>query len=130
VTEATGTGERDTAAVMIVRRCRRGATIGADKAYDTQGFVAAVGAADAVAHVAQNNTRLRSAIDRRTTRHVGYDISQRVRHRVEPIFGWLKTVGPTRKTHFRGQRKVDWMSSFAAAVYNLLRIRNLLPAIG
>ena len=130
VTEATGTGERDAAAAMIVQRCRRGATIGADKAYDTRGFVAAVRAQGAVPHVAQNTSRRRSAIDRRTTRHVGYELSQRIRHRVEPIFGWLKTVGPMRKTHFRGRRKVDWMFTFAAAVYNLLRIRNLLPAAG
>ena len=130
VTEATGTGERDAGVTMLVRRGRRGATLGADKAYDTRGFVAAVRAAGGVPHVAQNTRGRRSAIDRRTTRHVGYTLSQRLRHRVEPIFGWLKTIGPVRQTHFRGRRKVHWQFTFAAAVYNLVRMRTLLAATG
>ncbi len=66
-----------------------------------------------------------SAIDGRTTRHVGYLGSQQKRKRVEEIFGWLKTVGLLRKTRHRGERRVDWIFTFALAVYNLVRIRNL-----
>ena len=79
-------------------------------------------------HVAQR--RDVSAIDGRTTRHPGYSLSQRARKRVEEIFGWLKTVGGLRKTRYRGVRRVGWMFTFATAVYNLVRIRNLLEAVG
>ena len=69
-----------------------------------------------------------SIIDQRTTRHRGYAISQRKRKGVEEIFGWLKTVGGLRKTRHRGVARIDWMFSFAVAAYNLVRMRNLLPA--
>jgi hypothetical protein len=57
-------------------------------------------------------------------------VSQRARKRVEEIFGWLKTVGGLRKTRYRGVRRVGWMFTFATAVYNLVRIRNLVEAVG
>ena len=79
-------------------------------------------------HVAQNDTNRKSAIDRRTTRHPGYAVSMRKRKRVEEIFGWMKTVALVRKTRHRGLERVDWMFTFAAAAYNLVRMRNLLPA--
>jgi hypothetical protein len=75
-------------------------------------------------HIAQQTHRTRS-IDERTTRHPGYAVSSRKRKRVEEIFGWLKTVGLMRKTHFRGRDRVGWMFTFALAAYNLIRIRNL-----
>jgi hypothetical protein len=55
-------------------------------------------------HVAQNTTNRRRAIDARTTRHGGYALSQRVRKRIEEIFGWLKTVALFGKTRHRGVR--------------------------
>jgi len=68
----------------------------------------------------------RSAIDGRTTRHAGYEVSQRrVRKRVEEIFGWVKAAVGIRKTKYRGVRKVGWMFTLAAAAYNLVRMRNL-----
>jgi DDE family transposase len=70
----------------------------------------------------------RSAIDGRTTRHSGYAVSQQKRKLVEEIFGWLKTIALLRKTRHRGVRRVGWMFTFAAAVYNLVRIRNLSGA--
>jgi len=81
-------------------------------------------------HVAQNTSNRSSAIDQRTTRHVGYELSQWKRKRVEEIFGWLKTVGLLRKTRHRGRRRVHWMFVFGLAVYNLVRIRNLAEATG
>ena len=65
------------------------------------------------------------ALDGRTTRHRGYALSQRARKRVEEIFGWMKTVGMMRKTRHRGLERVGWIFTFTAAVYNLVRIRNL-----
>ena len=44
---------------------------------------------------------------------------------MEEIFGWMKTVALLRKTRHRGVERVGWMFTFAAAVYNLVRIRNL-----
>ena len=80
-------------------------------------------------HVAQNLKRNGgSAIDRRTTRHSGYEISQR--KRIEEVYGWMKTVGMLRKTRHRGVFKVGWVFTFTAAAYNLVRMRNLLaPAV-
>ena len=125
VTQATGTAERETALAMATN-LRPGATLGADKGYDTQGFVAALRELGVTPHVAQHTTHRRSAIDERTTRHPGYAVSQRVRKRVEEIFGWLKTVALFRKTRHRGVRRVGWLFTLAAALYNLVRIRNML----
>jgi transposase len=125
VTQATGTAERDTALDMASGLPRR-ATLGADKGYDTRDFVRGLRELVVTPHVAQNTTNRRSAIDGRTTRHPGYLVSQRKRKRVEEIFGWLKTIALLRKTRHRGVRRVGWMFTFAAAVYNLVRIRTLL----
>ena len=79
-------------------------------------------------HVAQNNNRRRSRIDVRTTRHDGYRQSQKKRKLVEQVFGWIKTTAGFRKTKHRGRDRVGWMFTFAAAAYNLVRIRNLMEA--
>ena len=101
--------------------------MGADKAYDTKDFVAETRNMHATPHVAQNNKGRQSAIDGRTTRHAGYAISQQKRKRIEEIFGWMKTIGGLRKTRHRGADRVGWVFTFAAAAYNLVRMRNLLP---
>ena len=77
-------------------------------------------------HVAQNTSGRCSAIDRRTTRHWGYEASQRIRKRIEEAVGWIKTVAGLRKTRFKGRHKVDWAFIFAAAAYNLVRAPKLL----
>jgi len=129
-TIATGTAEWDTAEDLVEAVAGgRHLTVGADKAFDTAEFVQALRDLDVTPHLAQNTTRRRSAIDRRTTRHPGYAISQRVRKRVEEIFGWLKTVGLMRKLRHRGTDRVDWMFVFACAIYNLVRIRTLQEAL-
>ena len=71
------------------------------------------------------STFVRSAMPARTTRHQGYAISQRKRKRVEEIFGWIKTIAGLRKTRHRGRKRVSWMFTFAAAAFNLIRMRNL-----
>ena len=127
VTEAQGRAEREAALDMLksIPGPRR-RTVGADKGYDTRDFVAQARSLAVTPHVAQNTSRRRSAIDGRTTQQPGYSVSQRVRKRVEEIFGWLKTVGLMRKTRHKGVARVGWMFTFAAAVYNLVRMRNLL----
>jgi transposase len=125
---ATGTAERDAAVLMVDRiPGEQRVTIGADKAYDTRELVRELRAMQATPHVAQNEKRRGgSALDRRTTRHAGYQISQRIRKRVEESFGWLKTVALLAQTRHRGEFKVGWVFTFAAAAYNLVRLRKLL----
>ena len=129
LTLARGTAEREAALEMIPKRSGPGCiTVGADKNYDTREWVKQARACGATPHVAQNNKNRSSAIDARTTRHAGYSISQRKRKRVEEIFGWMKTVALMRKARHRGRKRVGWMFTWAAAVYNLVRIRNLIGA--
>jgi transposase len=126
LTIASGTAERETALALIEQRPQKTRmTLGADKGYDTKDFVADLRAVKVTPHVSQSNKNRRSAIDARTTRHPGYQVSQRKRKRVEEIFGWLKTVGLLRKTRHRGLELVGWIFKFATAAYNLVRIRNL-----
>jgi len=126
-TLATGTAERE-ASVAMMKRVRRGrrSTLGGDKNFDTQEHVRALRKLGVTPHVAQNDRNRRSAIDDRTTSHEGYEISQRKRKRVEQVFGWGKTVGPTRKAKHRGRRRVGWIFTFTQAAYNLVRMRPLL----
>jgi transposase len=125
-TAATGTAERD-AAVVLLTQARRAATVGGDKNYDVAAFVAAARARAITPHVAQNLTRRGgSAIDGRTTRHPGYAVSQRKRKLVEQVFGWMKTVGGLRKLRHCGGELIDWIVTFTAAAYNLVRLRTLL----
>lgn len=126
LTTASGTAEREAALALIRERPPGRATLGADKAYDTAEHVAALRAAAVTPHVSQNTTNRRSAIDARTTRHPGYQLSQRKRRLAEGVFGWTKTVGLLRKTRHRGRRLVGWMFTFTLAVYDLVRMRRLL----
>jgi len=135
-TITTGTAETDTAEDLVERLTgeldeseepmadNRHRTVGADKAFDTPAFVAAMRDLHVTPHVAQKLTG--SAIDGRTTRHPGYALSQRFRKRVEEGFGWLKTVGLMRKLRHRGTDRVDWMFVFSTAAYNLVRLRTLI----
>lgn len=128
--QANGTAERDAALLMAERiEGARRVTVAADKGYDTREFVREMRQMQVTPHVAQNHNRPGgSAIDGRTTRHAGYKVSQVKRKRIEEVFGWLKTVAMLRKTRHRGIHKVGWVFTFAAAAYNLVRMRNLLYA--
>jgi len=126
LTEATGRAERD-AAMLMVEAIPSGkrVTLGGDKNYDTRELVRELRRMNITPHVAQNNTNRSSAIDQRTTRHAGYEVSQRRRKRVEQSFGWMKMVGMLRKVKLRGIDKVGWLFTFTGAAYNLCRLRNL-----
>ncbi len=110
-TAAAGTAEREAAVVLLTAE-GRAKTVGGDKHFDVASFVAAVRELDVTPHVAQKD---HSAIDARTTRHAGYDVSQRKRTLIEQVFGWMKTVGGLRKLLHRGGELVDWILTFTAA---------------
>ena len=127
LTQATGYAERACAAAMLGRlpAAKRRRTVAGDKNYDTKDFVAECRRLGFTPHVAQNNKNRRSAIDGRTTRHAGHQVSQRIRKRVEEIFGWIKTVGAGRKVRYIGtDRNRAWFKMQAAA-YNIIRICSL-----
>jgi transposase len=125
LTQASGKAEPTAALAMVAEIGGQGrVTLGADKGYDQKELVRALREYRVTPHVAQ---KVNSAIDRRSTRHPGYLLSQWRRKRVEEIFGWLKTVAGLRKTRHRGIARVGWTFTFAAAAYNLVRMRNLLP---
>lgn len=129
VTHADGTGERAAALAMLDTVPGNHATVGADKAYDTADFVAACRSRNVTPHVAQNDGRRGgSAIDGRTTRHVGYRLSQIVRKRIEEHFGWGKTVGRIRQTVFRGLQRVDQQFKLTMTASNLTRMARILFA--
>ena len=124
LTPATGTCERDAALEMLgsVPGSRQ-ITVGADRGYDTKGFVEGCRKSEVTPHVAQR----RSAIDRRTTRHDGYRLSQRARKRVEEVFGWVKTVGGGRKLRYCGVERNRFWMEMTTASYNLIRLAKLTP---
>jgi transposase len=129
VSEANGTAERDTAETMLAAvPGRHSITVGGDKSFDTAGFVAALRKLEVIPHVAQNTSNRRSAIDRRTTRHPGYAVSQQVRKRIEEAFGWIKEIALQRRARHRGKGRVGWQFTLAAAAYNLIRLPKLLAA--
>ena len=128
---ANGTAERDAALVMLERiPGKKQVTVGGDKGFDTRDFVAECRHLGVTPHVAQNVQRNGgSAIDGRTTRHLGYGLSQKKRKRIEECFGWLKTIALLRKLRHRGVCRVDWLFAFACAAYNLVRMRNLSATV-
>ena len=129
VSEANGTAERDLAQTLLADLPgRHRITVGGDKGFDTKGFVAVLKGLNATAHVAQNTSNRRSAIDRRTTRHPGYAVSQRIRKRIEEGFGWIKEIALQRRARHRGKARVGWQFTLAAAAYNLIRLPRLLAA--
>jgi hypothetical protein len=86
------------------------------KGIPTQEFIRELRGMNSTPHVAQNTTKRRSAVDERTTRHAGYDVSQRKRKRVEQSFGWMKMIGMLKKVKLRGIEKVGWLFTFTGAL--------------
>ena len=131
LTRAAGTAEA-AAALHLAQGLPPGPkTLGADKGYDSRDLVMELRELGVTPHVAQNayateRATRRSAIDRRTTRHPGYALSQKKRKRIEEIFGWLKSVGGCRQTKVRGLDRVGMAFTMALAAYNLIRIPKLL----
>jgi transposase len=136
VTQASGTAERQTALELIDRHrpSKRRITVGGDKGFDVEDFVRALREREVTPHIAidghlsKTGKRRKTAVDDRTLRHVGYDISQRCRKRIEEVFGWTKTTGGTAQVKVRGLAKVQAVFTFAIMAYNLVRIPKLLAA--
>jgi transposase len=124
VTQATGTAERDTALDMLERvPGKRRITLGADKGYDTEGFVTSCREMNVTPHVA---CRQHTILDKRTTRHGGYRMSQQIRKRIEEIWGWVKTVGGGRKLRYKGVDRNQLWAELTTAAYNLVRMAKLI----
>jgi len=132
VTHADGKGERAAALAMLDTVPGKGTkTVGADKGYDTKDFVASCRERKITPHIAVHTTRSygKSTIDGRTTRHVGYALSQRVRKRIEEHFGWAKTVGRIRQTVYRGLRRVDQQFKLTMTASNLVRLARIMQVV-
>ena len=128
VSHATGTAERDMVPKLLDQAKERHfqpKTVGADKNYDTRDCIRALRERRVTPHVDQDSSKWRSAIDGRTTRHPGYGVSQRLRKRVEEIFGWMKTVGGFRRTRYRGLERTGLCGYLVATAYNLVRLSRL-----
>ncbi len=134
VTPAAGTAERATALDLVdtYRPSGRRITLGADKAFDVEGFVDALRERKVTPHIAidghltKTGKRRKTAIDGRTLRHPGYAVSQCCRKRIEEVFGWIKTIAGLAQVKVRGLAKVQAVFTFAIAAYNLVRIPKLL----
>jgi transposase len=137
VSQASGTAEREKALELIDSRGRRSRriTLGADKGYDVTPFVHDLRARSVTPHIAidghlsKTGKRRKTAVDRRTTRHAGYDVSQRCRKRIEEVFGWIKGSAGLAKVKLRGRDRVDATFTLALAAYNLIRLPKLLGAV-
>lgn len=131
VRPAVGVTEPEAALDLLMRAIPVGGniTVGADKGYDTKGFIDGCRDLGVTPHVSQCVTSHRgSGIDARTTRHPGYGISTIIRRRIESIFGWKKTVGGCRKSRYRGVEKTDFFATMVAVAYNLTRMSRLIEA--
>lgn len=128
LTQANGHAEREAALALIEPHADRPGriTLGGDKNYDAEDFVNELRSMNVTPHVAAKRTG--SALDGRTTRHAGYAMSQRIRKRIEEVFGWGKTVGPLAQTMLRGAERVGAQFTFTVAGYNLARLPKLLAA--
>lgn len=132
-TLAAGTAERDAGQEMMASLAKtEGITLGGDKHSDTREFVAGMRCLGVTPHVARNTKGRRSAIDGRTTRHAGYEISRRIRKRIGWApkgingFGWGKEIGGMRRMRLRGLVRVGFAFTLRVAAYNLVRLPKLL----
>ena len=132
IAPATGTAEREVALAMLRRQARRGIrprTLAADKGYHCRDFVQQLRTRRIRPHLAQRTGWHTPGLDGRTTRHRSYTLSQRIRKRVEEIFGWTKTIGGLQRSRFRGIARTQQAAFFIGAAYNLLRLSRLSPQL-
>lgn len=126
----SGTAEERRAALKLLQRLKRDRriTLGADKGYQEENFVARLRAEQVAPHVAEYapNPKWVNWLTEDERKDAGFAISQRKRKLVEKVFGWMKQ-GRLRQVKVRGLRRVDWLFQFAAAAHNLLRMSKLVP---
>jgi transposase len=129
VTESGQRAEREAALSMLGKLRRRGpATLGADKAYQEEHFIAALREQNFTPHVAEYapSKNWPNWLRKEEREQAGFARSQQKRKLVEQVFGWIKVSAGMRRTKLRGKRRVDWMFRLAATAYNLVRMRSLL----
>ena len=103
-------------------------TMGADKNYHTEKFVAGCRDREIKPHVALIAGRSTEGVEEATAKTEGYLSSQVIRRRIEEIFGWMKTIGGMRKSRYRGVERTHMALQFVAAASNLLRMAKLSTA--
>jgi transposase len=103
-------------------------TVGADKGYHNQEFVSFCRQHGIAPHVAERADRQVSGLDGRTTRTTNYQVSQRIRKRVEECIGWMKEIGGLRRVKVRGTERVSLHGWLVGTAYNLVRMGRLATA--
>jgi transposase len=102
------------------------ASVGGDKHFHNKEFVTFCREHGIAPHVAEVKDRQVAGLDGRTTGALGYQTSQRIRKRIEEIFGWCKEIGGLRRTKHRGLERVGLNATLVVAAYNLVRMAKLL----
>jgi len=130
VAGADGYAERVEALAMLRRLRRRDydpKTLAGDKGYDKGSFPQDLLDLGITPHIAINEKG--GAADspaRRFVKRAGYATSQRVRKRVEEIFGWMKAIGGFRRTRYKGRERTQMAGYLVAAAYNLVRMSRMV----
>lgn len=139
IDDADGQAERRAAKRMLYRTSNEHdlwpKTLGTDAGYADGRFMQDLEHQGIVPHVPvgrppictwREGTEARQRAWRRS-RTKAYAISQRVRKRIEEIFGWCKTVGGLARARFVGRWKISLQAEVTTAAYNLLRMARLAP---
>ena len=142
-TQSSATAEREAALAMLDEMQRRvgstatspqSITLGADKSYQEEKFIAALRQRNIAPHVAEYEKvsphwpNFLSESERNDPRR---SISQKKRKLVEMVFGWGKGDSIMRKFKLQGTKRVDWLFRLLATANNLVRmvkLRKLIPA--
>jgi len=133
VTPSVGVTEPEAALGLIDRQRENWvpvASVGGDKGYHTREFVKALRARKIKPHLARKEGHRTAGLDGRTARTAGYQMSQRIRKRIEQVFGWGKTVGGMRKSRMKGIARTRLWVLLSGAAYNLVRLSRLCPLTG
>ena len=139
-TQSSATAEREAALAMLEQRGRTAEaastqtaaiTMGADKHYQEEKFIAELRRRKVIPHVAEYaaNDKWPNWLTEEERQHPGFAISQKKRKLVEKVFGWGKLDSILRQVKVRGTRKVDWFFRLLATAANLVRMVKLIPAV-
>ena len=130
ITTAHGTTESTAATQLLARQIdtteRAPKTVGADKGYHNAEVVGFCREQGIKPHIAEVKNRKVAGLDGRTTVSLGYQTSQKLRKRVEEIFGWAKEIGGLRRTRKRGTARMGLSGMLILSAYNLVRMGKLL----
>jgi transposase len=119
ISEANGHEERNATIRMLKhvrkRHRKRPSTIGQDAGYKGKEHAKELEKLNVTQHIAGHKGR----------KPKGWTASQRVRKRVESIYGWIKEIAKMDRSRFAGRWKIELQLLAAGASYNLLRLANL-----